>query len=203
MSSVTDSAREDLAFLRALADDAGAPPTMLGLHLLAVGAIYGANLIGIWAVSVFGVSLPEGWLMWSWAPGTALYLPVCLWISLKSRRFAMGPTARVFLAAWIAVGLIALPIVIVMEIARARTGIAFTAIWPALSFLLYGGAWAALGIIRRKSWHGAVALGCLATAIAGALLIDDPAGWLVMGVGLLLFMAAPGFALMRQVQDRG
>jgi hypothetical protein len=141
--------------------------------------------------------------MWSWAPGTVLYLPVCLWISLKSRQFPMGPTARVFLAAWIAVGLMALPIVMVMEIARAKTGIGFAVIWPALSFLLYGGAWAAVGIMRRKPWHGVVALGCLATAIAGALLIDDPAGWLVMGIGLLLFMGAPGFALMRQARSRG
>lgn len=191
------AARDDLAFLRAIAEDTGGPPRIMGLHVLAIGAIFGANLIAIWAGLTFDFGLPETWLRWSWAPGAILYIPVVIWLSIAGRQQAKGPTARLFAAAWAAIGFTCLPIILLTILAASRTGVPYYEIWPALSFLLYGGAWAALGVIRRRAWHGAVALGCLATSFAAAMLIGQSTAWLVMGLGLILFMAVPGWAILR------
>src|SRR5262245_5867689 len=132
MTNAIDTARDDLAFLRAVADDKGPPPIM-GLHILAIGAIYGVNLIGICAGLSFDFGLPANWLMWSWLPGTVLYVPVCIWLSIRGHGQPMGPTARVFAAAWAAVGLTCLPIIIALIIGQVRTGAPLALIWPSIS----------------------------------------------------------------------
>ena len=197
MTDSTRAAREDLAFLRALAEDRGPLPTLIGAHLLAVGLPYGLNFILVWAVFAGRAPWwPHAWMWATWIPGTIVYAPACILLHLRGRSFTPGPTARLFFTAGSAVGLIVLPILAVMVIAQLRTGIVFAMVWPALSFILWGGAWASLGIIRRKAWHGVVAFGSFATAMASAALIGGPAAWLVMAAGILLFVAAPGAAII-------
>ena len=41
------AARSELAFLKALADDRGALPAVLGWHLIAIGAVFGADFLHI------------------------------------------------------------------------------------------------------------------------------------------------------------
>ena len=50
MDDVILAARSELAFLKALADDRGAIPPVLGWHLIAIGAVFGLDFIQIWAV---------------------------------------------------------------------------------------------------------------------------------------------------------
>ncbi len=199
MTDAMRAAREDLAFLKAIAEDTGPLPTLIGAHMLAVGLPYGLNFILIWAIFA---GLFPWWprdLVWAtWIPGTLIYAPLAVLLHIRGASLTAGPTARLFVAAWSAVGLTALPIITVMFVAQARTGISFAMVWPALSFALYGGAWASLGIIRRKAWHGVVALGSFATALASAFWIDAPGAWLVMAAGMLLVLAAPGAAILRR-----
>jgi hypothetical protein len=197
---MTDSmraAREDLAFLKAIAEDKGPLPTLIGAHMLAIGLPYGLNFILIWAIFAGLLPFwPREWISATWIPGTIVYVPLSIFLHVRGSQYTAGPTARLFTAAWGAVGLTAIPIVAVMLIAQARTGLSFAILWPALSFVLYGGAWASLAIIRRKAWHGVVALGSYATALTSAWLIDHPGAWLVMAAGILLFLAAPGAAIL-------
>ena len=197
MTDSTRAAREDLAFMKAVVEDKGPLPILIGAHMLAVGAPYGLNFILIWAIYA---GLAPWWpqdLLWgTWIPGTLVYAPASIFLSLRGRGFTAGPTARLFVAAWSAVGLIIVPTLAVMILAQMQTGVAYVRIWPPLSFVLWGGAWASLGIVRRKPWHAVVALGSIATALASAALVESPASWLVMAVGMLLFVAAPGAAIM-------
>ena len=199
MTDPMRAAREDLAFLKAIAEDSGPLPSLIGAQLLVVGVPFGLNFILVWAL--FAGLLPW-WprdLIWaSWIPGTLIYLPLSVVLHLRGRSFTAGPTERLFRAAWAAVGLTAVPIIAVMLIAQARTGTSFVIVWPALSFVLWGGAWASLGIIRRKAWHGVVAVGSIVTAMASAALIDVPGAWLVMAAGMLLCVALPGAAIVRR-----
>lgn len=199
MSDAMQAARDDLAFLKAIADDHGPLPTLIGAHMLAVGFPYGLNFVLVWAV-VAGLLpwWPPEQLSSTWIPGTLLYVPLAVYLHGRGASYTAGPTARLFTAAWSAVGLTALPIVAVMLLAQAKTGIAFAIVWPALSFVLWGGAWASLAIIRRKAWHAAVALGSFATALASAALIGAPGAWLVMAAGMLACIAAPGAAIVRR-----
>jgi hypothetical protein len=201
---MTDSmraAREDLAFLKAIASDPGPLPILIGAHMVAVGLPYGLNFILIWAIfEGLAPWWPEHLIWATWIPGTIVYLPLALVLHLRGMAYTAGPTARLFVAAWTAVGLTAVPIVLVMIIAQVRTGIAFALVWPALSFVLYGGAWASLSILRRKAWHAFVAAASFATALSSAALIGMPGVWLVMAAGMLLCLVMPGVAIMRRAR---
>ncbi len=197
---MTDSmraAREDLAFMKAVAEDKGSPPQLMGAHLLAIGLPFGLNFILVWAVFAGQAPWWPKDLAWAtWIPGAVVYLPVSVFLHLRGRGSTPGPTARLYGAAWAAVGLVVLPILAVMVIAQVKTQLPFAMIWPSLSFVLWGGAWGSLGIIRRKAWHGVVAVGSVATALASAALIGASESWLVMAAGILLVVAAPGAAIM-------
>jgi hypothetical protein len=197
MTDSTETARSDLAFLKAVAEDRGPLPDLIGLHLLAAGVPYGLNFVLVWAIFA-GLApwWPAEWSMLTWVPGTLVYVPLAAVLGLKGRSFTPGPTARLFLAAWSAVGMVITPALAVMLLAQSRTGVIYAVIWPALSFALWGGAWAALGIIRRKLWHGAMSVVAVITALVSSALMGEPVTWLVMAAGILLSVALPGAAIV-------
>jgi hypothetical protein len=49
MTDNARAARDDLAFMKELVEDRGTLPSILGAHLLAVGAPFGLNVIYAWA----------------------------------------------------------------------------------------------------------------------------------------------------------
>lgn len=201
MTDTIRAAQNDLAFMKAIAEDRGALPPILGAHLLAVGLPFGLNVIYAWAgISGFVPSpdQPRDWMIWAWAPAAAIYLLAVIFISLRSRGVTLGPAARAFAAAWTAVTLMTFTVIGVLVLASVRTGIGFYPVWPSLAFALYGGAWTMMGVVRRKLPVIGVAAGCLLTALACAYLTGLNEQWLVVGIGLLLFLAAPGAAMMRK-----
>jgi hypothetical protein len=200
MTDSVRAAREDLAFLKAVADDRGPLPALLGAHLLALGCCYGANLVYIWAARAGYVPWPEAWMNVAWIPGTIPYIPWVLVLTVRGRGEVLGPTARVFGAAWVAMALMTFTIVLVMMTAAARTGRSFHEVWPPIAFALYGGSWTVIGLIRRRLPDILIACGCFVTAIVSASVITRPELWLVLGLGLLLFIAAPGAAIVRQAR---
>jgi hypothetical protein len=109
----------------------------------------------------------------------------------------MGPSARVFGAAWMAVFLMTLTIVVSLIVAQIETKVRYGLIWPSIACALYGGAWMVGVLIRRRGWMALVALGCFATAVACAALAGRPQMLLVLGLALLALFALPGLVLMR------
>jgi uncharacterized membrane protein YkgB len=67
-----------------------------------------------------------------------------------------------------------------------------------MAFALYGGAWALLGLVRRRLSYAVVAVGSFCTAIVCAMLISTPAQWFVMGIGILAWVAGPGALIVSQ-----
>jgi hypothetical protein len=135
-----------------------------------------------------------------WAPGAALYLLAYPILMLRGRRAVIGPSARAFAAAWCGVALMTAAAVAVTAAASLSLQRSFYEVWPALAFVLYGGAWAAVAVVRRRLGWGLVAGGCFATAIIAATLATQPASWLVFAVGLFAFVAGPGWAITRRAQ---
>jgi hypothetical protein len=193
------AARADLAFMKELAEDRGPLPPIVGMHMLAVGVLFGANVVYTWAVMRGLLPRVDNWTVWSWAPATVVYVPLVLWFSvIQARGGPLGPAARAFAAAWSGVGIMTAVIVAILTIAsfKAHQPIFFT-VWPAIALALYGGAWCCLALIRRRYWSFGVGVGCFATAIGCALLIGEPEHWLVMGLGMILFLGGPGLAILR------
>jgi hypothetical protein len=199
--SDTDSARAaraDLAFMRELAEDRGPLPWQLGAHMIAVGGTFGLNLIYTWAGLRGFVPWPEGeWNTWAWAPATVVYLPLVVWLTWRGKREPQGPASRAFAAAWSGVGAMTAVVLGSLIIATYTTGENHFRVWPSLAMALYGGAWMAFSIAQRRHWGIGVAIGCFATALACSALIGTPEHWLAIGLGSLLFMAAPGIAMLR------
>ncbi|HEX5005624.1 MAG TPA: hypothetical protein VFV70_00845 [Hyphomonadaceae bacterium] len=198
MTDQVRAAREDLAFMRELAEDRGPLPSHLGQHIFWPGLLYGLNVIATWAGLAGVIPWPNDWYVWAWAPATAAYVPICLWINLRSSKQPWGPGARMFAAAWSAVALLTLTVVTVVITASFRTGLNYAGVWPAFALGIYGASWLVMGILLKRMWAVAVAFGCSVTAIVMSFLIDSPHMWLVMGIGLLLLLAVPGAAIMRK-----
>jgi hypothetical protein len=196
MSDTTQSARADLAFLKAVTEDRGPLPGFLGVHLVVGGLIFGAELIWIWWRLVSGADPNGAWMNWSWAPGALAYLPAFLVLHLRTRGKTLGPSGRVFGAAWATVGIMTLGCVLVVTVASVATGANYAVLWPPLALVLYSGAWSVVAIIRRRAWLALVAAGCLGMAVTCAALISTSAMWLAMGIGLLALMAGPGVVIM-------
>ncbi len=135
--------------------------------------------------------------MWSWAPATAVYVPLNLWLGHIGKRASNGPASRAFSAAWASVGVMAAAILATLTIASYRTGQNAFVVWPSLAMALYGGAWFVFAMAQRRSWGFGVAAGCFATALACAALIESPEHWLAMGAGSLLFLVGPGLVMVR------
>jgi hypothetical protein len=199
MTDSTRTAREDLAFLRALTEDRGPLPWSAGAYSFAVGALFGLNLLAVWALRQSRVDLPLIWL-WSWAPGTVVYLLAHLLIRRRGRGETIGPTLRMVGASWLAVHAMTLFIVLALMTAHAATGIAYEQIWPAIAWSLYGGAWTVAGLVRRDRWPFVIAAGSFAFALAGASQIAGNGLWLVLGLGAIWTFAVPGWLIMRQAR---
>ncbi len=197
MSDEVRLARQDLAFLRGLAEDRGPLPRLVGEQMLAVGVLYGANVIYAWAGKSGLAPWPAGDdAVWGWLPAVLLHAPFSLWSARRHPGMTVGPALRMFTAAWFAMVLMTAAIVAAIYAARARTGIAFELIWPAVAAALYGGAWTVAGAARRSASDLVVAAGCFATAVTCGALAGSPAIFLALGVGIVLFIGGPGLAIL-------
>jgi hypothetical protein len=197
MNDSLRSARDDLAFMKELAEDRGPLPAHLGQHIFWPGLLYGLNVIATWAGLSGLIPWPADWQAWAYLPATVIYIPICLIVNLRARRQSWGPAARMFAAAWSGVALLTFTVVTVVVIASYRAGVNYAVVWPSFALAMYGGSWLVMGILLKRMWALLVAFGCCATAIAMGFLIDMPELWLVMGLGMLFFMALPGFVMMR------
>src|SRR4051812_36439466 len=180
MSDLTHEARADLAFMKAVAEDRGPLPRTIGEHMLAPGLIFTANFLLIWAIYKGWVAWPQRWMFFLWAPGAALYLLTYPVLMIRAKGATIGPAARAFAAAWCGVALMTFAAVATTIAASLSLDRSFYEIWPALAFVLYGGAWAAIAIVRKQASWGLVALGCFATAVIAAATLTSPLSWLVL-----------------------
>src|SRR5688572_9230037 len=127
MSEDAHTARDDLAFLRAVVDDRGPLPALLGWHLLLVGLAFGPNLALVWAIFEGRAPWPEQLMSLTWAPGVIVWLPAYLWLQRGGGRGAFGPSAKVFGAAWAAMGLMTVATIGLLVTAQVASGVRFMA----------------------------------------------------------------------------
>jgi hypothetical protein len=191
----------DLAFLKAVAQDRGPLPVVMGWHLVAIGAIFAIAFIHIWAVGIGLAPWPAQYRWLLWLPGVLAYVPVNIVINARAGHQIAGPTGRTFGASWAAIALMVPPAVLVLVIGQMRTGHPFYLVWPSLIF--YAGAWIIVAMVRRTGWHAGVAVGCIATALTCASLIGSNLQWLVLAAAFALFVGTPGAAIALLGRRRG
>jgi hypothetical protein len=205
MTQDVQSARDDLAFLRGLVDG-GEPLRFRGFAetYFAAGLIYGGQMV-LHAVQALGLLPQDGLtgLVIGVGP-TAVFAVALTWILLRNRHLGpRGAAGRAVGGVFSAMGLANLALLLVIGWQALRMhSIEVWLIFPCAVFVLQGTAWFFAWTMRRRGWHGLVAGGWYAAAVAMALTIDKP-GWFILfgGLGLWLCMALPGWALLRGQAD--
>lgn len=196
MTDQSQSARDDLAFMRAIAEDHEPLPWGFGAHLFVPGVLFSPTAFLAWAQMSGLGNVPVFVLQWLWAPTLLLWAAIWVLINRRAAPGSLGPRKRAFAAAWNGMGLMTGVAIISLLIATFQSGSPFLLIWPSIALGIYGGAWAAIASMQQRPTYWLVACGAFATAIACAFLVEDAAQWLIMGFGILAWIAAPGLLIM-------
>lgn len=195
------SLRDDIAYMKAMAQEGSRGPLLGGAVLVTAGLVFGVTAVAHYLIDAGVLNLPEAAYAVIWLGAMAIFAVALMILlgRLRGRPGAMSPANRASGVAWMVVGIgvFALFLALVVLSWRLGTGAPF-AIFPSLILALYGAGWAVSAAMSDKKWLWWVAIGAWIGAPLIALLTGDPAQYLAYAVGLLLLTVAPGLALIRQ-----
>ncbi|MES1197216.1 MAG: hypothetical protein ABUL55_01200 [Pseudomonadota bacterium] len=201
MNTEMQSARDDLAYMRALVSEGGRFQLVGGQLFFWAGLIYGLQCVGHWLNIVGLLPLPPlGLLALGFGP-TLVFLVVLVMVlwHLRKTPQASGVGSRAMGAVFQGAGLANL--VMAFVFAYGATTMHNNVIWlyqPVVVCMFQGVAWYVAWTIRRRAWLAVVSAGWFATTVVCGVLITNAAYFiLTLGVALILFMALPGYAMMR------
>ncbi len=202
MTADAQSAREDLAFLKALVGgNENAGMRSLGESYFAGGLIYGGQML-LHAAQALGWLPQEGSLSLLISLGpTALFVPVLIWIIRRNRtNLPSGVVGRAVGTVFGSIGLANLFLILVVGAVAWREGsLATWLIYPCSVFVLQGTAWLFAYMMRRRAWLLLVAFGWFASAVAMAFSVMTSGYYILFaGLGLWLCMALPGWIVLRR-----
>lgn len=202
MNADMQSARDDLAYMRALVSESGQFQALAGELFVWAGVVYGLQCIGHWLNIIGLLPLPPlGVLALSVGPTAIFVLVLCvvLWRARKTPMSNTGVATRALNAVFQGAGLANLVMALVFAYGAATAH--NMTIWfyhPIVVCMFQGVAWYVAWTIRRRAWIGLVSLGWFVTTITCGILVDKPGAFVLsIGVALILLMAIPGYAMMR------
>jgi hypothetical protein len=196
----TESAREDLAYLRNLVQGPGdGGRWQVGEGYLAAGLCYGGQVLAY-------VAQDLGWLphaplldLFLGFGSTVIFVGVLVWMIRRNPTPPGGSLVlRAVGAVFGAVGLANLVLVAIIGSVSARehSQIIFM-IYPCVVFVLQGMAWLVAGLLRRRGGSALMAFGWFAIAGVMAAVIQDQTLYMAaLSVGLIGLMAIPGAVMM-------
>ncbi len=201
MNADTQSARDDLAFLRGLVgDDETSQARTFGQAYFSAGLLYGGQML-LHAAVALGLLPNTGPVNLGIGLGpTVVFIPVMTWIIYNNRKNAIrGAVGRAVAQAFGAIGLANLFLIAVIgAVALNQRSMTVWLIYPCCVFVLQGTAWFFAYGMRKRLWYLAVALGWGICAVAMAVTVTK-LGWFILfaGIGLWFCMALPGYAMLR------
>jgi len=191
---MTDDIRDDLAYVKALAEEGRDTPLVNGVIYLIWGLLVGS-------VSLLSYADNVGWLelgpvdgVWIWVGAFAIGWVLSMYFGRRSGAKPGASTLgnRTSNAVWLGVGIFITGFWIVLMFVHDN----FTAMFP-ISFGLYGVAFFATATAARVSWLRWVAVLAWIFAALSLVLMGSAQYLLVGGIGTLLCAALPGVILMR------
>lgn len=195
------SLRDDIAYMKAMAEEGSRGPLLGGAILVAAGLIFGAGAVAHWAIDTGVLDLPPVAFSYLWIGAGLVFLAVLFTLSrrLGGRPGAMSPANRAAGTAWMGVGLaiFALGISIAVISIKLRDPLP-TVMFPPMIFALYGAGWAVSAAMSGQRWMWWVAIGGWAAAPLIAWFTGEPVQYLIYAAGLLLLTTLPGLVMMRQ-----
>jgi hypothetical protein len=192
--------RDDIAFMRALAEAGRQGPIVGGSILLASGLSFGTASLAVWLNFTFGLVTES----WSFAAIWILSLVVFVAYLVFSHA-NQGPRAGASKAigiAWSGAGwsIFFVGLSLALMAVRGRDPYVANAFLPFI-LSIYGSAWFVAAALTRARWLFAVAFGSFAFALVTAWFASQGLiVFLIYALGLYVLVAAPGFVLMRQAR---
>ncbi|NYT40548.1 hypothetical protein HZY97_07255 [Sphingomonas sp. R-74633] len=205
MTDPTESARDDLAFVRALMSESGQVQDSLGQALLAAGLSYGVQCL-IQAFLATGIEVPVAVHLTVGILPTVIFLVAIIRITVRERgssKHSVG--TRAINAAFGGGGLAAMTTALIFGFLAFRTqNMGTWLLHPIMICVVQGTIWYIAHAVRRRGLYGLVSAGWFATALVLAALLGMggpiPVFLLVLAAALLGLMALPGYILMRTAQ---
>lgn len=191
--------KDDVAFLRALAEGGVSGAVREGAILLAIGLIFGLVAAQYWAIDSQLLHVSATAHTWLWLDGLVPFLICVAVIAVRFPARAPGAASRALAGAWSGMGAAFVVADVALIAASKQLGIPLLAKWmfPLILFTLIGAVWGLAFAVRRRKVFGLVAFGCFAAAILCGTLMGRPEEWLVLSAGLILLVAIPGGLMIR------
>ena len=195
--------RDDVAFLRGLAEQGGSAPLLGGSILAAAGALFAPASLVHWAVVSDRLDLGPSAINLIWPAAAAAFFIALL--TLRSRlRGAPGACRgpnRAMGAAMKGMGLSSFALWGAFVLASARTGEwVIMDMFSVVILALYGGAWFVAAAVSGRGWLHVVASAAFILAVAAAWLVGRPEFYLAYAAALVLTALIPGLMLTRQAR---
>lgn len=200
MNAELESARDNLAYMRALVGGTERMQKTIGEAFFWAGLLYGGQCLLHW-LQTLGVVPDEGAIGLAVViVPTVLFVGVLIMIIMKDMNAPPGgPASRALGSVFQGAGIANL----VMAFVFAYGAQAFDApgLWlyhPVVVCMFQGVAWYVAFNVLRKGWLGLVAIGWFATTIAlGVLMSNIGAFVLVLAIALSVLMMIPGWIIWR------
>jgi hypothetical protein len=196
-----ESARADLAFMRALVEPSDDWQKQFGETYTAAGLCYCVQML-LHAAQFLGLAPTSGPASLTIGIGpTVVFLGLLIWIIRRNRFAAKGSaTSRAVGSVFAAVGLTNLVLVLsIGSIAWRLNSLTIWLVYPCVVMVLQGMAWLVAYMMRRRGWLALVAIGWFITGVAMAAFITQPAGFVAAAaLGMFACMLLPGLYMLRQ-----
>lgn len=199
--STLNAVREDITYLRHLAEQGRRGPILGGAFLAGAGVVFGIVCFIQWAMIARGAtSLRATGVLW----GGAMVFFALVWLLLYFQLRAKAPIGSfsnsTFSTSWLGCGIgITVGCIAIAITASSAHAPAMMMAYPSMVFAFYGAAWLISAILVHRRWMFAAAGGAFAISLFMALLASYAALLLpAMGVALLLTLTVPGMLLMRE-----
>jgi hypothetical protein len=201
MTHDVQAIRDDLAFMRALAQEGRRAPLLIGHNMLLGGIVYGTAGLFAWAVAMHLLVLPPWWEAAIWFAVTPPYMAYCYVRRTQWRNARPGASAitnRAVHAAWRGIGyaLLALGVATAIAAYQMKTMAPF-GLFPSIVMAFYGLGWMIAAAMSETKWLRSISIVSFIVAILIAFVSNSKAGFLVMSAALYLLMALPGWLLTR------
>lgn len=199
MTSDSQTARDDLAFMRAIVEAGNNRTAMAGGEaFVAGGLIYGGQCLVQWLGTTGLLPLSKlGWLVSSLGP-TIIFLAWLGWFLWRTRGLVQPRAQRAINAFFAAGGAANLALVIVVGmLATRKESIEIWELYPCFVFAMQGAGWLVAFMLRKQLWLLAVAIGWFAATVVLGWAIGTTTYILIAALSLFLLMALPGFVMMR------
>lgn len=201
MNDQMQTLKDDIAFMRALAEEGRTAPPLGGAIMALAGLAFGIASLGQWAIVTRVLAVPISWLLGLWLGALLVFLAglVVARGKLAGKPGAFSPANTANGAVWQGIGMAIFFTFAAMTAAAWKThDIMLLNFSPSIILLFYGVGWTLGAAMSGQKWMRLCTWGSFAAAVGVAFLIDSPAQYLAYAAALFLLATLPGVMLMRQ-----